>query len=95
MTVESQSHPWSASHPPSITLDGIRLDGFFYARGAIELQGSFSAYGALYAAQGFAGPGAEKLEVWYDNRFRSATYQEIPPVIRLKGTWNLLPTPDM
>lgn len=95
MTVQAQSHPWSDTHPYPMTLNDIRLDGFFYALGSIELRGAFSAYGALYAGQGFTGPGAENLQVWYNNRFRLAAYEEIPRVIRLKGTWYLFPTPNM
>lgn len=95
MTVQAPSHPWLPSHPDPIPLDYIRLDGFFYAFGAIELQGPFSAYGALYAGKGFTGPGAEKLQVWYDDRFRLAAYQDLPPLIRLKGTWLSLSVSSM
>ena len=95
MTVQAQSHPWSATHSGPIALDHVRLDGLFYALGAIELQGSFSAYGALYAGQGFTGPGAENLQVWYNNRFSAAAYPQVPPVVRLKGTWHSLPAPAM
>ncbi|MBI3805530.1 MAG: hypothetical protein HY282_17410 [Nitrospirae bacterium] len=94
MTVEAQAHPWSSRLSGSVTLNHIRLDGLFYALGAIELQGPFSSYGAFYAGQGFTGPGAENLQVWYDNRLRSS-YVGVPPVTRLKGTWHSLPISDM
>jgi|SRR5579884_296435 len=95
MTVQAKSHPWSDTDPHPITLDHIRLDGFFYALGTIELQGSFSAYGSLYAGKGFLGPGAENVQVWYNNRFRPASYEDVPSVVRLKGTWHLLPIENM
>lgn len=94
MTVHADAHPWSAARPAPIELNHVRLEGFFYSLGGIELQGPFSAYGAIYAGQGFTGPGAENLQVWYNNRFRSAAY-EVPPVVRLKGTWHSPPAPDM
>ncbi len=92
---KTASHPWSDTDPHPITLDHIRLDGFFYALGTIELQGSFSAYGSLYAGKGFLGPGAENVQVWYNNRFRPASYEDVPSVVRLKGTWHLLPIENM
>jgi hypothetical protein len=92
MTVQARSHPWSATHPHPIALNHIRLNGLFYALGEIELQGPFSAYGALYAGRGFTGPGAENLQVWYNKEFASAQYSDVPPMIRLKGTWRHIPS---
>lgn len=92
MTVQARSHPWFATHPHPIALDHVRLDGFFYVSGVIELQGPFTAYGALYAGQGFTGPGAENLQVWYNKDFASAAYSNISPMIRLKGTWRYIPS---
>jgi len=94
MTVQASAHPWSTTHPGSIQLNDIRLNGLFYALGAIEIQGPFSAYGALYAGQGFIGTGAENLQVWYNKKFASADYSDVPPMVRLKGTWRYIP-PDM
>ncbi|MCG3110801.1 MAG: pilus assembly PilX N-terminal domain-containing protein [Candidatus Manganitrophus sp. SB1] len=91
MTVQAHAHPWSASHPFPIALDHIRLDGFFFTPGVIDLQGPFSAYGAVYAGQGFTGPGAEHLQVWYNKEFASAHYPNMPPMVRLKGTWRYIP----
>lgn len=95
MAVRASAHPWSATHSGAIQLDHIRLDGFFYALGAIELQGPFFAYGALYAGKGFTGPGAENLQVWYNNDFRLAAYKGVSPVVRLKGTWRSPSTASM
>lgn len=94
MTVQARSHPWSATHPGPIQLSHIRLDGLFYVLGGIELQGPLTAYGALYAGQGFTGSGAENLQVWYNKDFASADYSNVPPFVRLKGTWRYIP-PDM
>lgn len=92
MTVQARSHPWSATNSHPITLANIRLDGFFYALGSINIQGAFSAYGAFYAGQGFIGSGAEKLQVWYNKDFASAAYSDIPSLVRLKGTWRSIPS---
>lgn len=92
MTVQARAHPWSAAHPAPIQLNHLRLDGLFYVLGAIDLEGPFSAYGALYAGKGFTGSGAENLQVWYNKDFASADYSSVPPLIRLKGTWRPLPS---
>jgi hypothetical protein len=92
MTVQARTHPWSAANQGPIQLDHLRLDGFFYVLGSIELQGSFSAYGALYAGEGFTGLGAGKLQVWYNKEFASAHYPDVSPMVRLKGTWRSVPS---
>lgn len=93
-TVQAQTPPWPSTTSQQVELTGINLDGFLYAIGEINLQGAFSAYGALFAGQGFTGPAANDLEVWYNHNYSSANYSGLSPVIRLKGTWHTLPVSD-
>lgn len=93
-TVQAQTPPWPSTTPQRIELAGINLDGFFYALGEIDLQGPFSAYGAFFAGEGFTGPAANDLEVWYNHDYSSANYSGLSPVVRLKGTWRVVPVLD-
>ena len=90
----AQSPPWPSTTPRQIELSHINLDGFFYVLGELNIQAPFSSYGALFAGQGFSGPGAGRSEVWYNHHYHSASYPNVPPVVRLKGTWRSIPVSD-
>ncbi|HIE64212.1 MAG: hypothetical protein ABGX83_01765 [Nitrospira sp.] len=87
------SPPWPNpdSARQAVTLPDINLDGLLYVKGKINLEGSFSVYGAAFSEHGFTGAGATRLEVWYNHSFNSAIYPGLPPIVLLKGTWKALP----
>ena len=77
--------------PFEVFLSDINLDGLFFVQGTLDIQYGFKAFGAIYAKNGFTGPGADDLEVWYNTRFASAAYPGIRLVTPLAGTWKTLP----
>jgi len=74
-----------------VVLSGLNLVGFFYVQGEAEVQQAFSTYGALYAEEGFSGPAAGDLELWYNPAFSEGRYAGIRPVTPLPGTWKTPP----
>lgn len=76
--------------PVSMTLSNINLIGLFYVDGRVTMQDYFSAYGAFYAREGFTGPGANDLEVWYNNSYQSSVYPGVRSITPIPGTWTTL-----
>lgn len=93
-TVNAQPPPKTAGDLQSMTLSNINLDGLLYVSGHLTLQQRFSIYGAAYSGEGFAGPGASSLEVWYNSDFKRAIYAGVPSIVRLKGTWRYFANPS-
>ncbi|HIE65105.1 MAG: hypothetical protein ABGX83_10935 [Nitrospira sp.] len=91
------SPPWPDPDSPrqAVTLSNVNMDGLLYVKGKINLEGSFSVYGAVFSELGFTGAGATRLEVWYNHSFNSAIYHGLPPIVLLKGTWKALPNLDV
>ncbi len=75
----------------SISLTDINLDGLFYVQDQVVLQDHFTTYGAIFSKNGFSGPGANDLEVWYNADFGASIYSGIRRVTPLIGTWINMP----
>jgi len=82
----SLSVPSPTAGEPPVALDKIHFTGGFYAAGRVRVTAESRLFGAVYAAQGFD-DGAERLEVWYDGRWRAGTLPGWPVVMRLPGSW--------
>ncbi len=80
------------SEGESLSVDSVHLDGFFYTLGQVDLQGPFRVHGAVFAGAGLTGPYADQLQVWYNRDFGSADYPDVPPFVRLKGSWRSHPS---
>lgn len=88
--VSAQSPPWPSETIWDIPIEGIHLDGFFWTEGRIVLNDRFWVYGAIYAGSGFQGNAVDRLEVWYNNQYRSGNYIGVIPVFPLPGTWQTM-----
>lgn len=77
--------------PDAVDLSGLNLLGLFYVRGKADIQDPFKTFGALYAQEGFAGPKATDLELWYNSAFASSDYSGVRRVTPLTGTWKTPP----
>ncbi len=71
-------------------LNDIHLEGFFYTLGKMILDHPLFVYGAMYAGSGFEGEGSNHTVVWYNDRFRSGSYPNVIPLIRIPGTWQTM-----
>ncbi len=85
--IEVDPPPKNGLSQSLVPLRNINLHGLFYVQGEIELQRKFSAYGALYAGEGFTGDHAADLEVWYNSAFAQSNYQGVRRVTPIPGTW--------
>ncbi len=67
----------------------VNLDGFFYVKGDIDVNRSFSVYGAV-VADNIKITGTNELKVWYNSDYKAANFTgpiAFPPLIPLRGTW--------
>ncbi len=74
---------------PNCAASKVNLDGFFYVKGTITVNRSFSAYGAVFADTIHIS-GTNELKVWYNAEYKTANFASptpFPPVIPLRGTW--------
>lgn len=74
-----------------IRLSAINLNGLLNVMGEIHLEGRFFVYGTVYTYTVF-GPAQHRLEVWYNDAFRSNHFEGQPHVYSLPGTWREIDT---